>query len=65
MKRTLALTTVLALGSLGVTAYAKDNKPAAENTTTAQTQTGKKHKKQHTKKAKKTSTTTDQPAPQK
>jgi hypothetical protein len=63
MKRTIALTAVLALASLGVSAYAKDN-PAGTSSTT-QTQSGKKQKKQHTKKAKKTNTTTDESAAKK
>lgn len=55
MKRTLALTTVLALASLGVAAYGQ-TAPADQ---TAQTQqTGKKHKKQHADKKEKKSKTT-------
>ena len=50
MKRTFALTAALAIASLGMSAYAQT--PPADQTA-PQTQTGKKHKKQHTDKKEK------------
>jgi hypothetical protein len=57
MKRTLALTTALAIASLGVSAFAQTT-PA--NEPAPQTQSGKKQKKQHTEKKEKKEKTSSQ-----